>query len=254
MDRCTTKRGRDPSRINNSSSSSSSSSSSYKLLSIPNFLSSARLPQSFTSLVCLIGTDGSRTVSTSFGKATTTESLNSPEEERWSSRRLEMKISVSCIHPLIFGRHFMSSFFLYVSIQGNINVSHPTSGERPHRTRFLSENRISILLKTSHRRPSRLKRARLSVCVVSRPTAGPNRPSTGWCRTRTEPCAASTLLGWRSIPKAPSGSPTSHAKTPATTLSTLVPPPLSSGTHLIFFYFTYFFFAQNRTPLKGGYS
>ena len=107
MDRCTTKRGRDPSRINNSSSSSSSSSS-YKLLSIPNFLSSARLPQSFTSLVCLIGTDGSRTVSTSFGKATTTESLNSPAEERWSSRRLEMKISVSCIHPLIFGRHFMS--------------------------------------------------------------------------------------------------------------------------------------------------
>ena len=115
MDRCTTKRGRDPSRINNSSSSSSSSSSSYKLLSIPNFLSSARLPQSFTSLVCLIGTDGSRTVSTSFGKATTTESLNSPAEERWSSRRLEMKISVSCIHPLIFGRHFMSSFFLSMS-------------------------------------------------------------------------------------------------------------------------------------------
>jgi hypothetical protein len=43
----------------------------------------------------LIDTDGSRTVLISCGSPTTTESLSSPEEGRWSSPRPEMKISVS---------------------------------------------------------------------------------------------------------------------------------------------------------------
>lgn len=49
--------------------------------------------------MCFTDIDGSKTVSISCGKATTTESLNSPDEEPWSSRRLEMKTSVS--------RHFV---------------------------------------------------------------------------------------------------------------------------------------------------
>lgn len=127
---------------------------------------------------------------------------------------------------------FTDGGVLLILMQGNINVSHPTSGERPHRIRFLSESRISIRSRMNRRWRSRRRRVRLSVCAVSHLTAGRNRPSTGWCRTATEPCAASIRPGWRSIPKARSGSPTWRAKTPAMTLSTPVQPHLFSGKDL----------------------